>query len=93
MVLDHHVSYSLNSLKGAYIGDDIREYYRLTKGETRSRDYSSHVRVPVHSRRPPFLRALGLQPCKGDLLSDICTLCTLYRKLETATWERKALET
>ena len=32
------MSYSLNSLKGGYIG----EYYRVIKGDTRSLDSSSH---------------------------------------------------
>ena len=31
----------LNSLKGRYIGDHIREYYRGYQGDTRSLDYSS----------------------------------------------------
>ena len=36
------MSHSLNSLKGGYIGDYIREYYRDIKGDTRSLDSSSH---------------------------------------------------
>ena len=38
-----HVSHSLNSLKGGYIGDYIRDYYRDIKGDTRSLDYGSCV--------------------------------------------------
>ena len=37
-----HMSYSLNSLKGGYIGDYIGDYYRVIKGDTRSLDYSSY---------------------------------------------------
>ena len=36
------MSYSLNSLKGGYIGDYIRNYYRLYKGDARSLGQSSH---------------------------------------------------
>ena len=36
-----HVSYSLNSLKGGFIGEYIGDYYRGIKGGTRSLDYSS----------------------------------------------------
>ena len=36
-----HLSYSLNSLKGGYIGAYIGDYYRGLKGATRSLDYSS----------------------------------------------------
>ena len=36
------MSYSLNSVKGSYKGDSIRDYYRVTKGDTRSSDYSSY---------------------------------------------------
>ena len=36
-----HVSYSLNSLKGGYIGDYIGDDYRDIKGDTQSLDYSS----------------------------------------------------
>ena len=39
-----HMSYSLNSLKGGYIGDYIGDYYRgYFKGDTRSLDYSSYA--------------------------------------------------
>ena len=37
----NHVSHSLNSLKGRYIGDYIGDYYRAYKGGYRSFDYSS----------------------------------------------------
>ena len=37
-----HMSYSLNSLKGGYIGDYIRDYYRVIKGDTRSLDNGSY---------------------------------------------------
>ena len=33
------MSRSLNSLKGAYIGDYIGEHYRVIKGDIRSLDY------------------------------------------------------
>ena len=36
------MSYSLNSLKGGYIGDYIGDYYRVIKGGTRSLEYSSY---------------------------------------------------
>ena len=36
------MSYSLNSLKGDYIGDYIWDYYRVIKGDTRSLDYGSY---------------------------------------------------
>ena len=36
------MSYSLNSLKGDYIGDSIGNYYRAYKGDTRSLDYGSY---------------------------------------------------
>ena len=36
-----HVSYSLNSLKGVYIGDYIGTTIGVIKGDTRSLDYSS----------------------------------------------------
>ena len=39
--------YSLNSLKGGYIGDYIRDYYRGYKGDTRSLDYSSYAYMYV----------------------------------------------
>ena len=32
----NHVSHSLNSKKGAYVGDSIRDYYAIIKGDTRS---------------------------------------------------------
>ena len=35
------LSYSLNSLKGGYIGDYIGDYYRVIKGDTRSLDNGS----------------------------------------------------
>ena len=37
------MSYSLNSLKGGYIGDYIGTTVVVTKGDTRSLDYSSCV--------------------------------------------------
>ena len=37
-----YMSHNLNSLKGGYIGDYIWDYYRVTKGDTRSLDCSSH---------------------------------------------------
>ena len=37
-----HMDYSLNSLKGGYIRDYIGDYHRVTKGDTRSLDSSSH---------------------------------------------------
>ena len=39
---DYHTSYSLNSLKGGYIGDYIGTTIRDIKGDTRSLDYSSY---------------------------------------------------
>ena len=36
------MSYSLNSLKGCYIGDYIGNYYRGYKGDARSLDYGSY---------------------------------------------------
>ena len=37
------MSYSLNSLKGDYIGEYIGDYYiGVIKGDTRSLDYSSY---------------------------------------------------
>ena len=36
------MSYSLNSLKGVYMGDYIGDYYRGTKGDTRSLDNGSY---------------------------------------------------
>ena len=33
-----HMSYSLNSKKGGYIGDYIGEYYKGHKGDTRTLD-------------------------------------------------------
>ena len=38
-----HMSHSLNSLKGGYIGDYIGSYYRVIKGDTRNLDYSSYM--------------------------------------------------
>ena len=47
------MSYSLNSLKGGYIGDCIGDYYRGIKGDTRSLDYSSSdVRFPQDFLHP-----------------------------------------
>ena len=40
-MLPSYVSYSLNSLKGAYIGDSIGDYYGSYWGDSRSLDYSS----------------------------------------------------
>ena len=37
-----HMSYSLNTLKGGYIGDYIGHYYRSYQGDARSLDCSSH---------------------------------------------------
>ena len=38
------MSYSPNSLKGGYVGDDIGEYYKVCfPGDTRSLDYSSYA--------------------------------------------------
>ena len=37
------MSYSLNSLKGGYIGGYIRTTIGLIKGDTRSLDYSSYT--------------------------------------------------
>ena len=37
-----YMSYSLNSLKGGYIGDYIWESYRGLQEDARSLDYSSH---------------------------------------------------
>ena len=34
-----HLSCSLNSLKGDYIGGNIGDYYRVIKGDTRSLDF------------------------------------------------------
>ena len=36
------MSYSLNSLKGDYIGGNIGDYYRGYSGDTRSLDSSSY---------------------------------------------------
>ena len=36
------MSCSLNSLKGGFMGDYIREYCRGIKGDTRRLDYSSY---------------------------------------------------
>ena len=50
------MSYSLNSLKGGYIGDYIGDYYRDIKGDTRSLDYSSYdywVLGPLGYVAPP----------------------------------------
>ena len=42
---DKHLqrSYSLNSLKGGYIGDYLGYDYKVIIGDTRSLDYSSYV--------------------------------------------------
>ena len=37
-----HMSHSLNSFKGGYIGDSIGDYYRVISGDTRSLDYSTY---------------------------------------------------
>ena len=50
-----HMSYSLNSLKGGYIGDYIEDYYRVIKGDTKSLDYSSYVNAQI--------RVVHLEPC------------------------------
>ena len=42
------MSYSLNSLKGAYIGNYIREYSGAYSGNTRSLDHSSYERKHLH---------------------------------------------
>ena len=40
------MSYSLNSLKGGYIGDHIGGYERGYEGDTRSLDYGSYGGCP-----------------------------------------------
>ena len=40
---DKQMSYSLNSLKGGYIGDYIGTTIGVIKGDTRSLDYGSYV--------------------------------------------------
>ena len=40
-----HMSYSLNSLKGGYIGDCIGTTIGVIKGDTRSLDYSSDIYI------------------------------------------------
>ena len=40
-----YMSYSLNSLKGGYIGDYIGTTMRAIKGNTRSLDYSSYRHI------------------------------------------------
>ena len=39
--MDIHMSYSLNSLKGGFIGGSIGDYYRVIKGDSGSLGYSS----------------------------------------------------
>ena len=51
------MSHSLNSLKGGYIGDYIGTTIGVTKGDTRSLDYSSHMKVPS----PPQPVSLGFR--------------------------------
>ena len=62
-VLDH-VSYSLNSLKGGYVGDYIGKYWtlnpRLIKGNTRSLGYSSCVAVAWSNCKPGKMLPIGL---------------------------------
>ena len=41
-VLCRYMSYSLDSLKGDYLGGYIGDYYGVTKKDTRSLDYSSY---------------------------------------------------
>ena len=38
-----YISYSLNSLKGGYMGDYIGDFFMGVKGHTRSLDYSLYV--------------------------------------------------
>ena len=40
-----HMSCSLNSLKGGYIGDYIGDYSRVIKEDSRSLDYSSYMKA------------------------------------------------
>ena len=48
-----HNPYSLNSLKGGYIGDYVEDYYRgVIKGDTRSLDYGSYSPFRIHSLIP-----------------------------------------
>ena len=42
MVVQTQMSYSLNSSKGGYMGDNIGGYYRVIKGDTRSLDDGSN---------------------------------------------------
>ena len=45
-----HMSYSLNSLKGGYIGDYMGDYYRgYYKGDTRSLDTGTYEFFPQSS--------------------------------------------
>ena len=44
------MSYSLNSLKGGYIGDYTWDYYKVIKGDTRSLDYSSYETITAMGR-------------------------------------------
>ena len=43
------MSYSLNSLKGSYIGDDIGTTIRVIKGDARSLDYSSYIYIYINT--------------------------------------------
>ena len=40
-----NMSYSLNCLKGGYIGDYIGDYYRVIRGDTRSLEYGSYEAI------------------------------------------------
>ena len=46
------MSYSLNSLKGGYIGHYIGITLGDIKGDTRSLDYSSYINIYLNSRNP-----------------------------------------
>ena len=46
--------YSLNSLKGAYKGDSIGDYYRGYEGDTTSLDSRSHILNPKSLNPKPL---------------------------------------
>ena len=56
--------YSLNSLKGGYIGDDIGTTIGIIKGDTRSLDYGSYVPFtsPISCNQRPETTCFG-KPC------------------------------
>ena len=58
-VLLSHVSYSLNSLKGGYIGNYIRDCLGVIKGDTRSLDHSSCVYL---SHQDLFAATTAIEP-------------------------------